>query len=45
MQQLQPPEACGLAGLGQADAKVGTPGNIYQCGTQLVRGQVSPAQS
>lgn len=38
MQQLQPPEARGLAGLRQADAKVGTPGTIYQCGTQPARG-------
>lgn len=38
MQQLQPPEARGLAGLRQADAKVGTPGSICQCGTQPARG-------
>lgn len=38
MQKLQPPEACGLAGLGQADAKVGIPGTIYQCGTQPAEG-------
>lgn len=37
VQQLQPPKAYGLAGLGQANAKVGPPSTLCQCGTQPAR--------
>lgn len=37
MQQLQPPEACGLVSLGQTDARVGPLGTFYQCRIQPAR--------